>query len=213
MNDEDIAYYAALQERKLAAAKEYKKQHAEEIRLKKNEYMREYYRKNPEVRERAKAAASARRKENPDRHRDENREWARKKRAEDENFGKAASQRYRQTHQKEVQERTLAWAHARPGVYLYYNAKYRAKRLGLPFDLEKSDIVVPEVCPVLGIPIDPNKRGRGSISPNSPSVDRIIPERGYVKGNICVISWRANDLKKDATLAELKALVAYLEAA
>jgi hypothetical protein len=86
--------------------------------------------------------------------------------------------------------------------------KHRAKLLNLPFDLSLSDIVVPKRCPVLGIPLIVNTGGlkRG---PNTPSVDRIKPERGYVKDNIVVISWRANRIKSDATVAELQKLAKF----
>jgi hypothetical protein len=45
----------------------------------------------------------------------------------------------------------------------------------------------------------------------SPSLDRIDPSQGYIKGNVVVISHKANRLKNDAGLAELRALVAWLE--
>lgn len=83
---------------------------------------------------------------------------------------------------------------------LFEGAKRRAKLQGLPFSIRIDDIVIPEICPVLGIPIcvglPPN-------SPNLPSLDKFIPELGYVPGNIFVISLRANSLKRDATLKEL----------
>jgi len=84
--------------------------------------------------------------------------------------------------------------------------KTRCKKRGLPFNLEKEDIVVPEYCPVLGIKLE--FKGKRS---HSPSVDKIIPEKGYVKGNIQVISMRANQLKNNASLEELKKIVAYVE--
>lgn len=68
----------------------------------------------------------------------------------------------------------------------------RAKKLGVPFDLVVSDLVIPEVCPVFGTPFVGGKR-----HPQGPSVDRIIPELGYVGGNVLVISNRANFLKHD----------------
>lgn len=86
---------------------------------------------------------------------------------------------------------------------MYTRVKARAKANGTPFTIELSDIVIPEVCPVLGIPIKPqNGKGQG-FHPDSPSLDRIRPELGYVKGNVRVISARANLLKSDATSAEI----------
>lgn len=93
--------------------------------------------------------------------------------------------------------------------YLYNLAKMRAKRKGLTFTILKSDIVIPENCPILGIPIDNAARGRASY--NSPSIDRIDNARGYEPSNVHVISHRANSLKSNATLKELKAIVAFLE--
>ena len=81
-----------------------------------------------------------------------------------------------------------------------------AKELGLPFNLEEPDIVIPEFCPVLGIRLEFPSKSRTDASV---SIDRIIPSLGYVKGNIVIVSWRANFIKSDATLEELKRLVEY----
>lgn len=88
----------------------------------------------------------------------------------------------------------------RPARFLLSAAKARAKSRGIPFDLVVGDVEVPKMCPVLGIPL---VIGEGACSDNSPSIDRIIPELGYVKGNIKVISRRANRIKNDATPDEL----------
>lgn len=81
--------------------------------------------------------------------------------------------------------------------------RHKSKKLGLPFNLEKSDIIVPEYCPVLGIKLEYNpKQPRW----NSASVDRIIPSKGYVKGNIIVVSNLANTIKNMATIEQLKAV-------
>lgn len=82
------------------------------------------------------------------------------------------------------------------------NARRRALAKGLPFDITADDIEIPERCPVLGIPLVPAKGVRGG-SPASPSLDRIVPERGYVPGNIMVISNRANSIKQNASPYEL----------
>lgn len=84
--------------------------------------------------------------------------------------------------------------------------KSRAKRLGIPFGLELSDIIIPELCPVLSIPIW-SAPGQGRNPINSPSLDRVNPELGYIKGNIRVISNRANLLKSNATLEELEMIL------
>lgn len=86
-------------------------------------------------------------------------------------------------------------------------ARHRAKTLGLPFNITPDDIVIPTHCPVFGIPLSvQNDRHKD----NSPALDRTIPELGYVKGNIEVISQRANVLKRDASVEELEKLVCYL---
>lgn len=79
--------------------------------------------------------------------------------------------------------------------------KYRASQKNVPFELSVEDIVIPDVCPVFGIPLQRNKGGKPS--KNSPSVDRIIPEKGYVKDNIQVISNKANMMKQDASIEDL----------
>lgn len=89
------------------------------------------------------------------------------------------------------------------------NARARAKRLEIPFSIDISDIVVPDVCPVLGIPLEWGV-GRGRMNDHSPSLDRVVPELGYVPGNVVVISWLANRLKNNATLEQLEALVTYI---
>lgn len=91
---------------------------------------------------------------------------------------------------------------------LYFNAKRRAKKKQVPFDITKDDIDIPEYCPVLGINIEVNN---SYAKASSPTIDRIIPQKGYVKGNIKVISYRANTIKNDATIDELKKIIDYLE--
>ena len=91
---------------------------------------------------------------------------------------------------------------------LLYAAKKRAKKEGLTFDLTAEDIIIPEVCPVLGIELH---KGTRKNRDNSPSVDRFLPVLGYTKNNIRVISWRANDLKKNATVEELTKVLSYMK--
>lgn len=87
-------------------------------------------------------------------------------------------------------------------------ARQRAKLRGLPFSLTIEDLpsTLPETCPVLGIAIYSNVGGR-STKPHSPSLDRIVPTLGYVKGNVRIISHRANELKSNATVDELRLIL------
>ena len=89
-----------------------------------------------------------------------------------------------------------------PRDIMRQNARARAREAGVPFTIGVEDIVIPTHCPILGIPLFRTK-GRGG-GDNSPSLDRIEPERGYVPGNVIVISNRANRLKSDATVKELR---------
>lgn len=94
-----------------------------------------------------------------------------------------------------------------PVSYLLWQVKSRAKKNGIPFNLTHDDIVIPELCPVLGIKMQISD---GHSTGCSPSIDRVVPELGYVKGNINVISHRANTIKSDANLEELKLVFEYV---
>lgn len=98
---------------------------------------------------------------------------------------------------------------ANPAKAAWASALERARKAGIPFDITVEDIVIPEHCPVLGIPLQTNE---GLARDNSPSLDKIVPERGYVKGNIIVISNRANRIKYDATVDELQKVANYYAA-
>lgn len=96
------------------------------------------------------------------------------------------------------------WAANNPLRVMLRKAKWRAKRAGVPFTISTGDVVVPDVCPVLGVRL---VRGSGDCAP---TLDRRIPELGYVPGNVAVISNKANRIKNDATLADLEAVIAWL---
>ena len=81
-------------------------------------------------------------------------------------------------------------------------AKQRAKKKNIPFDITSKDIYIPEFCPILGIKLNWADKQGGNF--DSPSLDKIIPSKGYVKGNIQIISKRANTIKGDASAEEIK---------
>jgi len=94
---------------------------------------------------------------------------------------------------------------------LYHHLKSSAKSRGIPFSLtltDLHDLSIPITCPVLGIPL---KKERGRASDHSISVDRIDSNKGYTKDNIIVVSNKANRLKSNATLSEMRQLVEFYE--
>lgn len=93
---------------------------------------------------------------------------------------------------------------------LLRSVRSTAKRKGLDFDLSLEDIVIPDVCPVLGIPLDRTVGAKGG-GQNGPSIDRINNYKGYVKDNIWVISLKANRCKSDLTLEQLEKMVKVLK--
>lgn len=92
--------------------------------------------------------------------------------------------------------------------YLFNSAKARAIQRGLEFTITLNDIVVPEKCPILGIPMSYH---RGIKQDDSYSLDRIDSSKGYVKGNVWVISLRANRIKNDSTPNELRLIADRVE--
>lgn len=87
-----------------------------------------------------------------------------------------------------------------PDWAVWHRAKKRAQRLGIPFDLPRSEVVIPARCPVMGMPLVLGQ----ARSSNSPSLDRIDPRQGYVTGNCRVISDHANRIKGNLDLDALK---------
>lgn len=71
----------------------------------------------------------------------------------------------------------------------------------MDFDIDVVDIIIPPSCPIFGWELT-NISGKGRVKTNA-SIDRIEPEKGYVKGNIMVMSDLANRMKQNATKAEL----------
>jgi hypothetical protein len=88
------------------------------------------------------------------------------------------------------------------------DSRTRAARKGLPHDITLDDIPSPTHCPVFGIPLDWGSRS--SVVDASPSLDRVVNELGYVKGNVQVISSLANRMKQGATSKQIAQVFVYL---
>lgn len=135
-----------------------------------------------------------------------------------------ASQRYRQNNHARIKEMKRAWNNNnKDTVHQYYlkrrnktsyemrlykSSLQRAKKYDMEFNLDPSDISVPEYCPILGIPLFSNETAAG---PNSPSVDRIDSSKGYIKGNIQIISHKANTIKSNASVDDLEKVYLYMK--
>lgn len=90
-----------------------------------------------------------------------------------------------------------------PEWKMHQRAKQRAIKTGREFSIEIEDIIIPDVCPVLGIEINMNS-GKPGAYRNSPSLDRIDNSKGYTKDNVQVISQLANAMKCHASVKELQ---------
>lgn len=106
-------------------------------------------------------------------------------------------------------QHNIDYAQSNREKYIHTQLRNRAKRRGLEFDLDVEDIVLPDLCPVLGVAMSLGT-GSGKRSWQSYSVDRIDPTKGYVKGNIQIMCMRANVMKNDASVEELQAFAAWV---
>lgn len=114
---------------------------------------------------------------------------------------KARHRVYYHVRREEICKQNVARHREEPRLRMLSNARKRSSSSGRPFDLTLADIPdIPSHCPILGIELF---CGEGKATDNSPTLDCIIPERGYTSSNVQVISQRANRIKNDATPEEL----------
>lgn len=121
--------------------------------------------------------------------------------------------------QKELNDRMFKkwgpkWSdleYRKTAVYQSMREKFRnkkAKSYNHEFTIDFGDLEFPTHCPILGIELDYLcEDGRQE---NSPSFDRIDSTKGYIKGNVAIVSWRANRIKNNGTVEEHKKIVDYM---
>jgi len=82
----------------------------------------------------------------------------------------------------------------------------RASKKRVPFSLTCSylESIWTDHCPVTG------REFVIGCSNDAPSLDRLVPQKGYVEGNVVWLSRRINLIKNDASLEELEMLVEWL---
>lgn len=152
-------------------------------------YIRSYYAR-PEVREKKRVYTAA--------HKEERKEYLR-------NY----SINWQKNNKDKVAKIGRAYRDRHPLRSMLNRVKYRAKSLEIPFNLTVDDLVVPSHCPIFGVPLFVCS-GRGQPKDDSASVDRIVPQLGYVKGNVAVISKHANTVKNDGTAEEHEKIAAWM---
>lgn len=135
------------------------------------------------------------------------REWKRQERIRNPDLVRSRYRKWRLKSLDYVKVKYKEWSKDNPARILFLSTKHGAKKRGIQFELKFEDLVIPDRCPVLGIPIGFNgMTGRMS----SPSIDRFDNSKGYTKENIRVISWRANHLKSDGTAEEIEMVLRYM---
>ena len=100
---------------------------------------------------------------------------------------------------------------AAPLLYMVRSLRGRAKHEGIPFDLTVDDVFLPEHCPVLGVKLAA-ARGQGNRTEAAPSFDRLDSSKGYVRGNVWIISMRANRIKSNGSAEEHERIAAWMRA-
>lgn len=114
---------------------------------------------------------------------------------------------YHQNNPEKALERCNKWHHNNPEKYMYNRSKARAKMKGIEFTIALEDIVIPAYCPVFGLPLFHSPK---RFCDNSPSLDRIDPNKGYIPGNVAVISQRANQIKSFGTADEHMRIASFM---
>jgi hypothetical protein len=127
----------------------------------------------------------------------------------------ASTKKWKEANVERIREKKNEWLQIPVNRLksILNQAKTRCKKNQTEFAITVEDLLpIPEYCPVYGIKLNynGNKGQRGFVN-DSPSIDRIDPSKGYIKGNVQIISWRANRIKSDATIQELEQLVTFLK--
>ncbi len=112
--------------------------------------------------------------------------------------------KYREKNRLIIREKGKEY-NRRPGkreLRMLNAARQRAKVRNLEFNITIEDIIIPDKCPLLEIDLRQTDGTKSACKSNSPSLDRIDSSKGYIKGNVWVISHKANTMKSNATLEE-----------
>jgi hypothetical protein len=141
-----------------------------------------------------------------------NNTWARNAYAKNPEKYRAKAAAWRTKNPEKTNAAVKKYIMAHPRKYMFTNKKKQAAIKGIEFTITFNDIIWPDLCPILGIPLV-YQRWRGTVCgpyDDSPSFDRINPELGYVLGNVQIISNRANRIKGNGTPEEIMKIALWL---
>ena len=177
------------------------------------EYQKEYYQKNKERlkeyrqknKERIAECGKEYRKENKERIAEYDKEYKQKNKERKAEYMKEYYQKNKERLTEYQKEYDKSRAKPTTEVYRYFGErasklKIKSRKNKILYDLDGKYLqsIYPEdgKCPALNVEM---KAGYDSDWRLSPSVDRIDPSGGYVRGNVIWISWLANCIKTSAT--------------
>lgn len=178
------------------------------------EYHQQYYQKNKE-KILAQVQKYKEETEYPKKYYEANRQfqiqsasrWAKENKEQRHETRKKHRELNKDKYNKYQQEYYLKQTKENPKGLLLRRMRASANSRGLECTVTVDDIVIPKVCPILNIPLEFHK---GTHKNNSISVDRIDTTKGYIPGNIAIISFKANTLKGNMTLSEIDRLYKYV---
>lgn len=130
---------------------------------------------------------------------------------------KAYAERYGEIQRQKERDRRDIYPYKVRAQVLRAGMRERSRAFDLPFDARVFTVKylinwlqnTPN-CPCCSKPFEIGFKHDHQKNDRSPSLDRIHPERGYIAGNVALICWRCNNLKRDATPDELQMVVDWM---
>jgi hypothetical protein len=152
-----------------------------------------------------KKAVAEWRKDNPDKAKESTDRWN----SENREHVLSRQRKHYQKNSVQIMDQMKKFLKDNPEHGLLKLAKQRCKKSGVPCTITIDDIFIPEFCPILGVRLE---FGDMATRDNSPSLDRVVPEFGYVPGNVAVISYRANRIKNEGLADEHRRIADWMDA-
>ena len=169
--------------------KEYSKKYKEENKEKINEQRKKYREENKEKLKKYREENKEKAKEYSKKYREGNKEKI-----------KEDKKKYREENKEKLREYNKKYNEENKERYMASTTKHRAKKKNIPYDIDEDYLksIWPEdnKCPALGLEFSKPSEGLKS---TSLSLDRLVPELGYVKGNVAIVSMLANQIMSNAT--------------